>query len=409
MRILIANDQHWPMKSGCAQASRTQALGLSKLGHTVMVLAPSATSRNDTDFDTNYDIVRVRSFKFRNNLRVSVPLDREVRRVLREFNPDVVHVHTQLTLGLAVLRAATAMGIPVVATNHVMPDNIIQNVKLLSSLSRPIGYIWTEYGNLLYRGARAIVMPTGSALSLFNLDRIEAPVMAISNGIDLKRFVPEKAPKSLYDKFEIPKDKTIISYLGRLDNEKHIDVVLAAYAHLRSQGYENTHLMLVGAGNADKTLRRLVTSLEIDDSVTFTGLVSDEDWPLLHRITDIYTMPSPNELQSIATLEAMACGKPIVSVDAGALAELCHNDENGYLVHVDDAKGFTRAFRMLLDKPERMEEFGKASRRIAETHDETIVMPQFVSLYESVIAESSATTGQSDRASRSVLSGRRSR
>jgi len=396
------------MKSGCAQASRTQALGLSNLGHTVMVLAPSAPDRDDVDYDTNYDILRVRSFKFRNNLRVSVPLDREMRRVLREFQPDVVHVHTQLSLGLAVLRAATAMGIPVVATNHVMPDNIIQNVRLLSSLSRPVSYIWTEYGNLLYRGARAIVMPTASALQLFNLDRIEAPVLAISNGINLQRFVPERAPKSLYDKFEIPKDKTIISYLGRLDNEKHIDVVLAAFAHLKSEGYENVHLMLVGAGNAEKTLRRLVSSLEIEDSVTFTGLVTDEDWPLLHRISDIYAMPSPNELQSIATLEAMACGKPIVSVDAGALSELCHNDENGYLVHVDDTKGFTRAFKMLLDRPERMKEFGVESRRIAETHDEKIVMPRFAKLYESIISGEPLQGWQADQASRSVPSGRRS-
>jgi len=396
------------MKSGCAQASRTQALGLSNLGHTVMVLAPSAPDRDDVDYDTNYDILRVRSFKFRNNLRVSVPLDREMRRVLREFQPDVVHVHTQLSLGLAVLRAATAMGIPVVATNHVMPDNIIQNVRQLSSLSRPVSYIWTEYGNLLYRGARAIVMPTASALQLFNLDRIEAPVLAISNGINLQRFVPERAPKSLYDKFEIPKDKTIISYLGRLDNEKHIDVVLAAFAHLKSEGYENVHLMLVGAGNAEKTLRRLVSSLEIEDSVTFTGLVTDEDWPLLHRISDIYAMPSPNELQSIATLEAMACGKPIVSVDAGALSELCHNDENGYLVHVDDTKGFTRAFKMLLDRPERMKEFGVESRRIAETHDEKIVMPRFAKLYESIISGEPLQGWQADQASRSVPSGRRS-
>ena len=83
MRILIANDQHWPMKSGVATAARTQAQGLSSLGHTVMVVAPSQTGRGYQERDENYDITRIRSFglPFRKNLRVSVTYDREMRRI----------------------------------------------------------------------------------------------------------------------------------------------------------------------------------------------------------------------------------------------------------------------------------------------------------------------------------------
>lgn len=407
MRIVIVNDQHWPMRSGCAQASRTQALGLAARGHEVMVMAPSLSRHNEMDRDKNYEIVRIRSFKFRNNLRVSVVLDREVKRVLRDFNPDIVHVHTQLTLGLAVLRAAVSLGIPVVATNHVMPDNLVDNIKGISSLSRPIGYFWTEYGNLLYRGARRIVMPTASALKLFNLDRIEAPTLAISNGVNLDQFKPKKAPEELYKKFKLPTDKSIIGYLGRLDNEKHIDVVVKAFKELVDGGRKDIHLMLVGDGNAREGLTELVAKLELGRKVTFTGLASEEDWPLLHRVPTIYTMPSPNELQSLSTLEAMASGKPIVAVDAGALNELCHNDENGYLVYPDDVSGFARALGMLLDSPKRIKEFGKASRDIAETHDEKIVIPQFEKLYKQVIRESRAEPSKSRRAFRSVLGGRR--
>ena len=389
MRILIANDQHWPMKSGVATAARTQALGLAARGCDVLVVAPSQHRRNDIDHDENYPIKRIRSFRFRNNLRVSVFLDREIRQILRDFQPDVVHVHTQLTVGLAVLRAAVQLGIPVVATNHVMPDNIVQNVRVLSRLSRPISYIWTEYGNLLYRGAKRIIMPTQSALELFNLERIEAPTIALSNGINLDRFTPTKAKKATYEKFQLPQDKTIIGYLGRLDNEKHIDVAMGAFAKLVHEGYD-LHMLLVGTGNAETTLRRLAAALDIEECLTFTGLVSDEDMVELHKVSDIYTMPSPTELQSIAMLEAMASGKPLVAVDAGALGELCRNDENGYLVFPDDVNGFMRALQMLLDTPRRIHQFGKRSREIAEQHDEKKVIPQFVKLYKHVIAENEA-------------------
>lgn len=387
MRILITNDQHWPMRSGCAQASRTLALGLAARGHEVLVVAPSQTRHNCTDHDTNYDIVRIRSFKFRNNLRVSVVLDREVRRVISDFQPDIVHVHTQLTLGLAVLRAATKMGIPVVATNHVMPINIIENIRGMSRLSRPFSYIWNEYGNLLYRGASRIVMPTESALKLFNVDRLEAPVLAISNGINLDQFKPKKAPDYIYEKFGIPTDKNIIAYLGRIDNEKHIHILVEAFAKLREEKYRDTHLLLVGTGNAVDTLQGLVDELGLTKHVTFTGVVSEKDWPLLHRVSSIYVMPSPAELQSLSMLEAMASGKPIVSVDAGALSELCRHDENGYLVHVDDDSGITRALKMILDNPKRMKDFGKRSREIAEMHDEKKIIPKFIRLYRKVIRE----------------------
>ncbi len=405
MRILIVNDQHWPMKSGCANASRTLALGLAARGHTVLVVAPASGRRNATDRDENYDIIRIRSFKFRENLRVSVVLDREVRRVISDFNPDIVHVHTQLTLGLAVLRAATNMGIPVVATNHVMPDNLIENIKGASTLSRPISYIWTEYGNLLYRGAKRIIMPTESALELFNLDRIEAPAVAISNGIDLSHYQVTAAKASTFEKFNLPKDKNIITWLGRIDREKHLDVVVRAFAEL-SKERDDVHLLMVGVGNDFDNLQSLVAELGIESLVTFTGLVSEEDKYELHRVGAVFVMPSPNELQCLAMLEAMSCGKPVVAVDAGALSEICRNDENGYLVFPDDIKGFERALTMLLDNPARLKAFGKRSREIAETHDEKLVMPRFEKLYEEVIRESREQPAKSRGVFRSVLGGR---
>lgn len=388
MRILIANDQHWPMKSGVATACRTLAQGLASHGHDVLVVAPSQTGRGYSERDENYDIVRIRSFPlpFRKNLRVSVTYDREMRRVLDEFQPDVVHVQTQLTVGLSMLRAAVKRGVPVVATNHVMPDNMIKNIKGLSPVSRPLSYIISEYGSLLYRGARRIVMPTESALRLFNLDRVEAPAIAISNGINLERFKPLKPSESVYEKFTIPRNKPLITYIGRLDEEKHVHILVQALELLHWSGRE-FHAVIVGAGNALSGLQDLVEMLRLTDDVTFTGLVSDEDLVQLHRVGDIYVMPSPTELQCLAMLEAMASGKAVVAVDAGALGELCHDAKNGYLIRVDDIEAMANALTDLLDNPKRRQKFAKQSLVIAGQHDVRIVIPKFEKLYTDVIAE----------------------
>lgn len=388
MRVLIANDQHWPMKSGVATAGRTLAQGLAALGHEVLVVAPSQTGRGYSERDENYNIMRIRSFglPFRKNLRVSVTYDREMRRVLDEFQPDVVHVHTQLTVGLSMLRAAVKRDIPVVATNHVMPDNMIKNIKILSPISRPVSYILSEYGTLLYRGTKRIVMPTESALGLFNLSRIEAPAVAISNGINLDKFKPGKPSDELYEKFHIPRDKPLITYIGRLDEEKHVHILVHALELLHWSG-RDFHAVIVGHGNAVEGLNELVETMRLSDDVTFTGLVSDDDLVQLHRLGDMYVMPSPTELQCLAMLEAMASGKPVVAVDAGALGELCLNGQNGYLVRVDDIEAMAHALMELLDHARRRQSFGKRSLEIAKQHDVRTVMPKFVELYEQVIAE----------------------
>lgn len=378
------------MKSGVATAGRTLAQGLAALGHEVLVVAPSQTGRGYSERDENYEIMRIRSFglPFRKNLRVSVTYDREMRRVLDEFQPDIVHVQTQLTVGLSMLRAAVKRNIPVVATNHVMPDNMIKNIKILSPISRPVSYILSEYGTLLYRGTKRIVMPTESALGLFNLSRIEAPAVAISNGINLDKFKPGKPSDELYEKFHIPRNKPLITYIGRLDEEKHVHILVHALELLHWSG-RDFHAVIVGHGNAVEGLKELVETMRLSDDVTFTGLVSDEDLVQLHRLGDMYVMPSPTELQCLAMLEAMASGKPVVAVDAGALGELCLDGQNGYLIRVDDIEAMAQALTELLDHQRRRQSFGKRSLEIAKQHDVRMVMPKFVELYEQVIAENS--------------------
>lgn len=388
MRILIANDQHWPMRSGVATAVRTLAQGLADAGHTVMVVAPSQRRRGYKQVDENYEITRIRAFglPFRKNFRVSVTYDREMRRILDDFQPDVVHVHTQFTVGIGMLRAAVNRNVPVVATNHVMPDNMIKNIKALAPISKPVSYFISEYGSLLYRGASRIVMPTESALRLFNLSRIEAPAVAISNGINLDKFYPSPAKADTYAKFSLPTDKTIISWIGRLDDEKHLHILIEVVRRLRDDG-RDFHALLVGSGNSNERLRELVDEYNLGAIVTFTGLVSDEDLIELHRVGDVFVVPSPAELQCLAMLESMASGKPVVAVNAGALGELCIDGKTGFLLPVDDVDGIKHAVEQYLESADLRKKYGANAAKLAKAHDVRIVIPKFIKLYNEVIAE----------------------
>jgi glycosyltransferase involved in cell wall biosynthesis len=228
-------------------------------------------------------------------------------------------------------------------------------------------------------------MPTQSAIDMFPADSWgNIPVTAVSNGIDLSHFKPGKVPKGYLEGWGLPTDRPILMYLGRLDGEKHVDVLVRAAATML--GRQPLHVLIVGTGNAEAGIRTLTQELGIAEHVTLPGRVSDADRAKLLRCASIFVMPSPAELQSLATLEAMASGLPVVAANAGALNELCHDGENGYLFETDNATDLAAQLEKIMSNAALRLRMSQESLRIAGTHELSNVIAQFEEIYEGVIA-----------------------
>lgn len=389
MKILIASDLNWPVINGVATFTRNLALGLAERGHEVVVIAPSQTGKPYVEKDGGYTIYRTRSviFPLYQNIRVSLTPHLEVRKILQDFQPDIIHIQMLMWIGQATMAQARRSHIPVVSTSHAMPENLMDNLKKLAPLARPINFMLREYGRMFHSRADAITSPTESGIRSFgkSIDKIEKPIYIISNGIDLGLFRPTKAPADIYERFNIPTDVPIISYVGRIDAEKHLGVLIKAMKRVMAN--TKAHLVVVGSGGDLECNQQLATHLGLDDDITFTGRVSDQDLIDLHKIGTVFCMPSPTELQSIATLEAMASGQPVVAVDEGALAELCHDKKNGYLFSLDDDEGAATALLKIINDPALRKKMSDESLRIAKTHDITYTLERFEQLYELVIQQ----------------------
>lgn len=387
MKILIASDLHYPTINGVATFSRNLARGLADHGHEVLVIAPSQVGKKHKEVDGNHIIIRTHSisFPFYQNFRISPSPMREVKKIIDDFDPDVIHIQMVLWIGNAALKIGNKKGIPIVSTNHAMPENLMDNLKLLAPVSRPINYILKAYGARFHSKADFVTLPTQAAIDMFNAgDKIEVPMAPVSNGIDLGRFTPTRAKASLYTSYGIPKDSPIVSYIGRLDAEKHLSVLIRAFARVQAV-IPKAHLVVVGDGTDAPHLREMMYELGLDRHITFTGKVSDEDLVELHKVGDVFCMPSPAELQSIATLEAMASGKPIVAVDAGALKELCQHERNGFLCEKDNDEQMADSIRTILTDTKLRERFGAESLAIAKTHDLQTTLKQFEEIYSSLL------------------------
>lgn len=382
MKILIASDLHYPTINGVATFSRNLAKGLAAHGHEVLVIAPSQTGKKYKEVDGNHVIERTVSvpFPFYQNFRISLNPTREVKKIIEDFDPDVIHIQMLMGIGQAAMKYGNKYGIPIVSTNHAMPENLMDNLRLLAPVSRPINYMLTAYGARFHSKADLITMPTQSAINMFKVGKVTTPVEAVSNGIDLSRFTPGQPSEEIYNHFGIPKDQPVVSYVGRLDAEKHLPVLLRAFIRVQSV-MPHIHLLIVGDGTERPLLESLAGELGISQQVTFAGRVSDEDLVELHKAGTVFCMPSPAELQSIATLEAMASGQPIVAVDAGALGELCQNERNGYLTEQDNDEMIAEGLLAILEDEALQKEMSEQSLAIARTHDLQTTLKRFETIY----------------------------
>jgi glycosyltransferase involved in cell wall biosynthesis len=386
MKILIASDLHYPTINGVATFSRNLARGLAARGHEVLVIAPSQTNKKFKEIDDNHVVIRTASVPFLpyQNFRISPTPGREVKKIIQEFQPDVIHIQMMMWIGQAAMKYGNKAGIPIVTTNHAMPENLMDNILILAPIARPINYMLTQYGARFHSKADYVTLPTQSAIDMFKAtDKVKVPMEAVSNGIDLTRFSPGQPAATLYDQFNVPKDIPIVTFVGRLDAEKHVYVLVNAFKRLLET--HPAHLLIIGDGQEAINLKEQAHELGIFDHITFTGRVSEEDKEALLKVGTVFAMPSPMELQSIATLEAMASGQPIVAVDAGALSELCQEGRNGYLFPLDDDKKMTESLVRILDDPSLREKMSKESLAIAKTHDLNTTLARFEAIYASLI------------------------
>jgi glycosyltransferase involved in cell wall biosynthesis len=229
----------------------------------------------------------------------------------------------------------------------------------------------------------AATTPTETAVAILRKQAIHIPVKAISCGVDQAEFYPQpELERSVIRRhFHLALDRPVLLYVGRVDREKGLDYLVEAAALLPDHSFQ---VAIAGKGMYRDMLMEMVHELGIDERVTFPGYIDSEDLPLLLNSVDAFVMPSSAELQSIATLEAMSCGRPILAANARALPELVAHGVNGYLFNPQNAESLAASIAQFLSQPEQWAAMGQASLMRARPHQLDFTIARYVEWYESV-------------------------
>ncbi|WP_214326129.1 glycosyltransferase [Nonomuraea sediminis] len=379
-RVLIATDTYTPDVNGTAVFTHRLATGLAERGNEVHVICASDTGPAKSDVVDGVIVHRLRSAPLlvHPTMRVTVPT--RLDRLMAAIDPDVLHSQGHFVVGRAAIGAARRRGTPIVATNHFMPDNLFQFGRIPDRLRMAAGRMaWRDFGRIFDR-ADHITTPTPLAAGLLADQGFERQVEPVSCGIDLSRFHPHAEPKAWARKsFDLPDLPTVL-FVGRLDEEKHLEELVRALPYVLNE--TEAQVALVGLGNQRPALERLASRIGVGERVRFLGYVPDEKMPQVFAAADAFAMPSIAELQSIATLEAMATGVPVVAADAMALPHLVQG--NGFLYTPGDVIQLARHLTTLLTDDELRVRMGKASRELALTHDHQSSLARFEQIYDEV-------------------------
>lgn len=388
MKILFVADTYYPHINGVYYFIKRLALSLKDKGHEVAVLAPSTTLNHTRRKIDNIEVFGVASFSvlLYKTIRIPIPffLKSHLKQIIKDFSPDIIHLQNHFVLNKNVIRVNKGLGIPIIATNHFMAENLTSFLKYSKAKKTVESWLWSGFSKT-FNHVSLVTTPSKFAADLIRF-KLKVNVIAISNGIDLKEFSPGEDDQNVRAKYGIP-NKPVLLYAGRLDPEKHIDEILHAIALGKSNN--DFCFVVVGKGAKKPRLERLAKQLGIADKIIFTGFVPDEDLVTLYRCSRCFIIASTAELQSIATLQAMASGLPVIAAKAGALPELVYENENGHLFYPGDINQMAQSFHSIFSNNDLHNKMSKSSLKHIAQHDITNTVVMYEQLYKNVLKKNS--------------------
>ena len=416
MKIAIASDIYYPMTNGVAVFAHNLANGLAKAGHEVLVLAPSFNGKYHVDFENGVKTVHLTSARFplypdqinevpekrtflglpmprlayKNGIWWSVNPWSEIKEVLDEFQPDVIHLQTAETIALAVMGYVRKTNTPLVSTGHAYPDNVTGQFKLLKPklIKKPTDAVLRTYMASFLKHAEYATMPTEMAIGDLipkNRRSFKVTVEALSNGVDLSAFSAEKPDPEVLKRYGLSTTKkSRVLYVGRVDPEKSIGVVLEAFPKVLKK-VPDAEFVIAGDGIDLNHLKKLAIELGISKKVKFLGRVMPPDLIEIYRSGTVFATASETETQGIVLIEAAATGLPLVAVDAGAVKELCQNKRNGELCAPKDVDGVAKALIKILTDKDLQKRYSKESLEISKLHDLNRTIKRFEEIYQEAI------------------------
>ncbi len=335
LRIALFSEVYWPMVSGVGVTLLRLTEALQARGHQVRVYSATYPLPPEGDRPEVHRSPSVPFFLYP-DVQWAFPRLRDVVEDLSRFRPDVVHVATEFSLGIAGVKAARQLGVPIVASAHTDYDQYAVRYGVTWALRAGWHYLRWFYGQ-----AHRVLCPSRIYEEHLH-SRGVTHTGVWSRGVDPGEFHPGFRSEAYRARFGVGANDLLVTYIGRIAREKNLELLLRAWETLvGSRG--GAQLVLVGRGPLEDEIRRRDLP-----GVHVTGLMKGRELAEAYASADIFTFPSPTETFGNSLLEAMGSGLPSLVAAAGGVLEFAEHGRNAWLVAPNSTEAITDGLGRLL-------------------------------------------------------------
>ncbi len=356
LRIALFSGNYNYVRDGANQALNRLVGYLLRRGAKVRIYSPVVT---EPAFPATGDMVDVPSFSIPTRAEYRVPsrFAGKPRDDLVAFDPNVIHVASPDIVAHRAVTWARAHGVPVVASVHTRFETYLQYYRL--HWFEPVIRAMLRR---FYRRCDAIVAPAESTAAILRAQRMGKDISLWTRGVDREQFNPGRRDPEWRRQHGLADSDLLIVFLGRIVMEKGLEPFAAAIAELGQRRVAHK-VVVIGDGPARPWFESAIPG------AIFTGQLTGADLATALASGDVLLNPSVTEAFGNVTLEAMACGLPVVAASASGTTNLVRHDKTGKLVPPNGVSAYADALEAYARDPGLRRRHGAAGLAYAETMD----------------------------------------
>jgi len=287
---------------------------------------------------------------------------------------DILHQFHIFYLGATCVFAKKLLGKPLVTS--LMGWDTYDPIHPLPKFLNP-------YLTYVMNNSDVIVSPVKRTLSY--IKQVCKKVKIIPHGVDAARFNANIDGSKYRRKMRVKKDESLVLSVQRLVQRKGTEYLIYAIRFVIEEN-PKVKFAIIGDGPEKARLIELTKKLKIAKNLTFLGFVNSEELPKYYSACDIFVLHSLYEQFGIVLVEAMACGKPVVSTKVGAIPEVVDDGKTGFLVEPKNPKQLAEAILKLANDERLRNRLGKEGRRkVEQKYDWNIIAEKYMNEYKQLI------------------------
>lgn len=354
MRIGIFTEVYKPYVSGVVTSILMLKKSLEDLGHTVYIVTINM-DRRKYEYNEKEKVLMVPGIDsgVYDNLRVSTIYPIKSTNIIRKWKLDIIHTHTEGSMGLYGRLLSKQFNIPVVHTYHTMYEDYMYLVTK-GYFNRPAKKV-LEYLTRFYcdRTISELIVPTKKTYDLFNIKYgINRHINIIPTGIDTDRFNKNNYSKSeinkLKEKLGISKNDFVLLLVSRISEEQKNIKFLIDCQNTLSKKYNNIKFLVVGDGPDLEYFKKLTKD---NKSIIYTGMVPWKEVAMYYQVGDVFVTASKTETQGLTVIEGMAASLPVVCMDDDSFKIAVIDGYNG--LFFKNKKEYIKAIKLLYEDHNR--------------------------------------------------------